>query len=89
MNNISILQKCLVELETDHPRLDYLRGMLVTLVDVQRQDNKPDPYVAKAVYPKGSVGESLNPPVQDEAALLDARAKAALETIKAMENTTE
>ncbi len=32
--NTTILQKCLTELGTEHPRLDYLRGCLETMMEM-------------------------------------------------------
>ncbi len=34
MQNTGILKKCLEELSKESPRLDYVRGMLETLIDV-------------------------------------------------------
>ncbi len=45
--NIEILRKCLLELGTDAPRLDYIRGMLETLIAMD-----PNNQAAKAATPK-------------------------------------
>ncbi len=79
MNNTTILKKCLTELESETPRLDYLRGMLETLIELQEDapvkaepplKGTPKPIVPKTDSPEGDA--------------LDAAAKSRLGTIKAL-----
>ena len=91
MNNTAILKKCLEELSKDSPRLDYLRGMLETLVEMQNN------FYISPLIPKGQMIEtnpfafshgtpttSANTTELDEAAILDQQARAAIEKVKAM-----
>ncbi len=39
--NIEILKKCLLECEMDHPKLDYLRGMLEALIAMTPKEATP------------------------------------------------
>jgi len=81
--NTTILKKCLTELSQETPKLDYVRGMLETLIEIQ-----PDMAVVvkedgtASTFPMSQIHTNKVP--QDEASLLDAKARAALETIKAM-----
>jgi hypothetical protein len=80
--NTTILKKCLDELSKDSPKLDYVRGMLETLIEIQN----PILTIPSLVIPKNIVPGMVHtvPENQDEATLLDAKARAALETIKSM-----
>lgn len=92
MNNTVILLKCIAELEAEKPRLDFVLGALATLVEMQGTytlETGNSSMVERGLVKPKVEGSSPSSPASDEAALLDARAKAALETIKAMENTTE
>ncbi len=77
--NGTILQKCLDELKKDTDfRKDYVIGMLETLIEMS-DSPKVVPLTTKKSIP-------AKPEMTDEAALLDARAKAALEIIKNEQN---
>ncbi len=39
--NITILQKCIDELNSESPRLDYIRGMLETLIAMSPKEATP------------------------------------------------
>ena len=68
----TILEKCLVELGKPSPDLSYIRGMIEVLLASQ-----PQPTRAVTSVP------IVMPPITDEAAILDARARANLDSIKA------
>lgn len=74
--NTNILRKCLAELTAENPRLDYLRGMLETLMEMQ-----PVSTVSEVVS-KGTITYTAVPVDLDEGALLDKMATAGLATIK-------
>lgn len=92
MNN-SILKKCLDELQKDNPRKDYVIGMLETLIELQA----PQPIHATAERPfivdKTVSGiPTINTDLQqkDEGNILDAKAKARVDTIRELaEKSTE
>lgn len=77
--NVNILNKCIAELKQPQPKLDYLLGMLETLVELNTA-----PSVAAVAIPSGVLKTALAVPTEsfDEASILDAKAKAALVTIK-------
>lgn len=86
----TILKKILTELEAKTPRLDYIRGMVETLVCLGTpffaMDNKLDelfvqPGGAITPYP---VLKPLPLVTDDEAAILDAKAKASLQKVRQM-----
>jgi len=74
-----ILQKCLDELAKDNADLSYIKGMLEVLLATQ-------PQIAPAVSTKYTPVATV---VADEASILDAKARAALETVKALGGKTE
>ncbi len=76
--NGTILQKCLDELKKEDFRKDYVIGMLETLIEMSDAP-KVVPMVIKKPTPN-------KPEMTDEATLLDARARAALEIIKNEQN---
>jgi len=69
-----ILEKVLAELNSDAPRLDYIRGMVEVLL--ASQPKAPSVVVKSQPVTLG-----------DEGAMMDAKARAALETIKALGGT--
>lgn len=71
----SILEKCLAELSKENADLSYIRGMIEVLLALQ---DKPKPEEPKAPVVKPT---NTNDPA-DEAAILDAKARAAIETVK-------
>lgn len=78
--NTSILNKCLTELTKENPSLDYVRGMLETLIDLQTPSITVPSFAAKPVaQPPHPTAVTL-----DEAAILDAQARKSLEHIKAL-----
>lgn len=78
MNN-TILRKCINELSAEKPRLDYLRGMLETLVEMQ-----PDRPGAAFAIPPAMIRAPIKEDKPDDAAILDSKARAAIETVKAL-----
>lgn len=89
--NSSILQKCLEELKAEEPDISYVRGMLETLiaVDAGSSSDKTNFGMPKIIsYPvptavSPNISQSKTEPM-DEAAILDARARAAIETVKSL-----
>lgn len=82
MNNL--LQKCVEELKAEKPDLSYIRGILETLIET----NLPkESSVATAFSSFPKTGTSNTPTSlnelkqQDEASLLDAKAKAMIANI--------
>lgn len=81
--NTNILQKCIDELRKEDPKIDYVLGMLETLNDIA-EFSKIIPSIAEK-YEIMKPGEVRNYPTAaaaDEAAILDARAKAAIDVVK-------
>lgn len=83
MNNTAILKKCLEELSKPEPKIDYIRGMLETLVEVQEPEAAAMtlgvPLPMPKVVPAAPVSADL-----DEGELLDNKARAMLPGVKAM-----
>lgn len=77
MNNI-ILKKAIDELKLEKPKIDYVLGMLETLYEMGKI---PDDAYLKADG-KGKVKVVSQKEELDEASLLDAKARAAIDTIK-------
>lgn len=83
--NTSILKKCIDELQQDTFRKDYVLGMLETLYEMQEER----PSVIPAAQPSGLFPK---PPYvvtnvaanQDDASILDAKAKAAIAAVQEM-----
>lgn len=88
--NTNILQKCIAELDQVSPRLDYIRGMLETLIEMAPKIDvidppKPEGYF-KAMPTPGitirstEVIDPAQPP--DEASLLDSVARNNLDKVR-------
>jgi len=71
--NTNILKKCIDELKKEKPEIQYVLGMLETLYEMQPQTAS----VSITPTPKKEPNNNI-----DEAAMLDAKAKAALDIIK-------
>lgn len=85
--NTNILQKCIAELKAEKPRIDYVLGMLETLYEMSEMYSVPDKYkLAPGVSTPMFQGDKGYPTAgsADEATLIDAPARAALATIKAL-----
>lgn len=79
--NYTILKKCLTELDKESPRLDYIRGMLEVLLVTEK------PIIVPSVVVKSvPMAEGVQP--FNQASILDAKARAAIESVKAMSGTT-
>lgn len=78
MNITGIIKKCLDELEKESPKLDYIRGMLETVVEVQ-QATIPS-LTAPSVPATPVVGNIGNGSADFPA--MDATARAAIEAAK-------
>ena len=81
--NTNILKKCIDKLKEDEPDIQYVLGMLETLYEMQPQPLGLASVIGLGV--KTSASEIPKGSDVDEAAILDARAKAALEIIKETE----
>ena len=83
----TILKKCLTELNEKEPRLDYIKGAIETLIELQ--ETRPDSLVAERPALIGGGVGSIPAQVarqDDEAAILDGMARAKLEEVKRMSN---
>ena len=77
----SILEKCLNELNKDEVDFSYIKGMLEVLLAMQPPMGVP--FGKTADSKPANVGSNPTTPAPlDEAAILDATARASLETIK-------
>lgn len=87
----TILQKCLDELSGDKPDLSYIRGMIEVLLASQPQSTHPKTQdeINFDVLNAGTKLNYANSKAMDEASILDAKARAALETVKALGGKTE
>lgn len=79
--NSSVIQKCVEELAKDDPRLDYVRGMLDTLLSL----NPVPTLQTLGINTSATPTTPYIPPPQDEAALLDAKAAALLSKMPPLE----
>lgn len=61
-------------------RIDYVLGMLETLYEM----SEPQYKIVGNNSPLYPLNSTVTPPLVDEAAILDAKARAAVETIKAL-----
>lgn len=79
--NTKILQKILDELQLAEPRIDYVVGMLETLIEMQ--EDKPVMISGNLPFSSEQVVAPLKKAMEggDEAAILDAKARAALQTV--------
>ena len=91
--NINILKKVSEELNKESPKLDYIRGMVETLIEMQEETKVPTGLESKgnAAPTFSENGEHSGwkaPEVvqQDEGSLLDAQAKAAIEKTMELAN---
>lgn len=82
MNNISILTKCVEELKKEKPRYDYINGLLEALIEMQTES--PKLYAIQAGREDAVIKAIIEERPKDEAAILDAKAKAALASVKAL-----
>lgn len=74
--NKNLLQKCLDELAKDSPKLDYVRGILETLIALSEKE------ISVISVKPAEVTPTFQPPKQiDEAASLEAAAAAAMKKI--------
>lgn len=83
--NTTILQKCLDELNKEDFRKDYVVGMLETLIEMQTAAEVTNRLPSIQI---GAPSTALAKDADNEAAILDARARAAIETVRALSNPT-
>lgn len=85
MNN-SILRKVIDELSKEQPNLDYIRGMLETLAEMQ----EPEPVGSRLTAGRVALNHEMvgptpsSPADLDEGELLDAKARAMMPGVAAM-----
>lgn len=80
--NKTILQKCIFELSQSSPRLDYIQGMLETLLEMTPDTTEPiKTYTFASATPTPAIGVMTD---KSEQEMLDAKARAAIEVVKAM-----
>lgn len=85
--NTKILTKVLEELNKDKPDISYVKGMIETLVSLEEVTTVGSTIIHANTIPSNRAIADVS---LDEAAILDAQAKASLETIKALsEKSTE
>lgn len=82
MNNTGILSKCIEELNKETFRKDYVLGMLETLVEMNEpMGNRLA--VGTPDFGSGNGGSNPSSPAEDdEAAILDGRARAAIAAVQ-------
>ncbi len=83
MNSIKILQKCIAELQKPEPRLDYITGMLETMVEMQ-EPTAGSSNGRTGAFGTPNVGSIPTPAIDDDAAILDGMARAKLAAVKEM-----
>lgn len=96
--NISVLKKCLEELQKESFRKDYVIGMLETLIELNHEVILPhtpfvpifsEKHLFADVQPQTPFPQNLGAP-SDEAQILDAKARARVDTIRTLaEKSTE
>lgn len=81
--NTNILKKCLEELSKEGPKLDYIRGMLETLIEMQESHNNivVDNY-RDNITPFAPI-EPIPAQTKDDATILDTKAAALVAKLKA------
>jgi hypothetical protein len=92
--NRKIIQKVIDELKQDEPKLDYIRGILETLIESLPEE----PTIPATYVPHTYIPNPLNPPyvvtsthssLIDEGAQIDKEASARLEALKGFVNPHE
>lgn len=80
----SILQKCLLELDAPQPRLDYIRGMLETLIDMDGESSKgrTTGFGPVNLGPSPSSPKDITSFPPDEGSILEAKARGRVQTIR-------
>lgn len=86
MSTNSILKKCLEELLKESPKIDYIRGMIETLIEIQ----SPPVAVSNAITvptfshvpASPTLPTTMTVDLQDEASILDATARLKLKEVK-------
>jgi len=83
--NQNILQKAIQELKSDKPKIDYVLGMLETLYELGVKEEPLAVRIPQAAMDdmKKMEHRGMDTP-QDEAAMLDAKARAAVDKIKSI-----
>lgn len=89
--NRKTIQKVIDELDKEPPRLDYIRGILKTLLENFTEDNKLTASLVAEKY-RSPVNESMVKIINDEmdeASILEASARANLSKIDSSQIKTE
>jgi hypothetical protein len=82
------LNKILDELNKESPRLDYIKGMLEVLIEEEQIIIPPNVILNKGdikPIPMVNIGGEI---IMDEASMLEARAREAVATIKALSDAS-
>lgn len=83
--NQNILQKAIEELKKEQPKIDYVLGMLETLYELGTTPLQITSDLLQIKKDAPNLGMGNKPEQsQDEAAVLDAKARAAIEHVKAL-----
>ena len=80
--NVSILRKCLAELNEDKPSLDYVRGIIETLIELE--DPTPTELPAKFPIDNSKYNHLPNhakPSVEDEGSIMTKEARARIKNV--------
>lgn len=78
----NILQKALDELGKESPDISYVKGMLETIIELQDKATNADQLNAQLRIKSAQATTTQSNEHVDEGALLDARAKAAIESVR-------
>lgn len=83
MRNLII--KCLKELEQENPRIDYVRGILESISDMNDVSYSFSGGIVTSTGEFVPKHENVSKEEDNEAAFMDAKARAAMATIKELE----
>lgn len=87
--NISVLKKCLEELQKENFRKDYVVGMLETLIDLQEPQARVE-QIKKKIHSMAMNLPEITPIPTDEGQILDAATRARIAKVREMsEKSTE
>lgn len=83
---IPILKKCLEELTKESPKLDYVRGMLETIIEIQNPSKEETAIPIVDASTKGTKYTYSTPVPQDEATILDEHTRLVMKELQLTEN---
>ena len=82
--NRKIIQKIIAELDKPDARLDYVRGILETLLDSFLEEKKPESVDIAPLF--NTTGTPFIPTVMSEATKMEQEAKAKLKSVEGIIN---